>query len=90
MPISFKRGPSPMETRSSLWNGTPSSGPVGGAHRRLSAHRRSPRSARARALRGILVLALALGSLAAVAAATMAHGTGHAHGKVAISNGWMW
>jgi hypothetical protein len=38
-------------------------------------------------LRGILVLALALGSLAAVAAASMAHIT---HGGVAISNHWMW
>ena len=42
-----------MEIRSSLWRGTPSSGPVGGAHRRLSAHRRSPRSVRARAVRGL-------------------------------------
>jgi hypothetical protein len=79
-----------MEIRSSLWHGTPSSGPVGGAHRRLSAHRRSPRSARARVLRGILVLALALGSLAAVAAASLAHGTGHPHRGVAVSNHWMW
>ena len=78
-----------MEIRSSLSNGTPSSGPVGGAHRRLSAHRKSPRSARARVLRGILVLALALGSLAAVTAASMAHTTGHSHGRVAISNHWM-
>jgi hypothetical protein len=78
-----------MEIRSSLSNGTPSSGPVGGAHRRLSAHRKSPRSARARVVRGILVLALALGSLAAVAA-SMAHLTGHSHGGIAISNHWMW
>ena len=76
-----------MEIRSSLWHDTPSSDPVGGAHRRLSAHRRSPRSTRARVLRGILVLALALGSLAAVAAASVAHMT---HGGVAISNHWIW
>jgi hypothetical protein len=38
-------------------------------------------------LRGILVLALALGSAAAVAAASMAHMT---HGGVAISNHWIW
>ena len=79
-----------MEIRSSLWHGTPSSGPVGGAHRRLSAHRKSPRSARVRVLRGILVVALALGSFAAVAAASMAHVTAHSHGGVAISNHWMW
>jgi hypothetical protein len=79
-----------MEIRSSLWHGTPSSGPVGGAHRRLSAHRKSPRSARARVLRGILVLTLALGSFAAVAAASMAHTAGHSHGGVAISNHWIW
>ncbi len=79
-----------METRSSLWNGTPTNGPAGGAHRRLSAHRRAPRSARARVIRGILALALALGSLGAVAAATMGHsGSGHSHGKVAVSNHWM-
>ena len=79
-----------MKSRSSLWNGTSTSGPVGGAHRRLSVHRRPPRSARARAMRGILVLALALGSLAAVTAASMAHSTGHSHGGVAVSNHWMW
>jgi hypothetical protein len=78
-----------MEIRSSLWHGTPSSGPIAGAHRRLSAHRKSPRSARARVLRGILVLTLALGSLAAVAAVTMAHAGGHAHAKVASSKHWM-
>ena len=82
-----------MKSRSSLWNGTSTSGPAGGAHRRLSAHRRSPRSARARAMRGILVLALALGSLGAVAVATMGHagsGHSHSHGGVAISHHWMW
>jgi hypothetical protein len=79
-----------MEIRSSLWHGTPSSGPVGGAHRRLSAHRKSPRSARARVLRGILVLALTLGSFAALAVASMAHSTGHSHGRVAVSNHWMY
>jgi len=79
-----------MKSRSSLWNGTSTNGPVGGAHRRLSAHRRSPRSARARAMRGILVLALALGSLGALAVGAMAHSTGHSHGKVAVSHPWMW
>ena len=79
-----------MEIRSSLWHGTPSSGPVGGAHRRLSAHHKSPRSARARVLRGILVLALTLGSFAALAVASMAHSTGHSHGGVAVSNHWIW
>ena len=80
-----------MEIRSSLWHDTPSSGPVGGAHRRLSAHRRSPRSVRARVLRGILVLTLALGTLAAVAVASMGHGSNvHSHGKVAVSHPWMY
>ena len=80
-----------MEIRSSLSNGTPSSGPAGGAHRRLSAHRKAPRSARARVVRGILVLALTLGSIGAVTAAAMGHGSGaQAHGKVAIINPWMW
>ena len=78
-----------MEIRSSLWRGTPSSGPVGGAHRRLSAHRRSPRSVRARAVRGILILVLALGGLAALAAASPGHGgTGHVHDR-AMSHPWM-
>jgi hypothetical protein len=78
-----------MEIRSSLWHGTPSNGPVGGTHRRLSAHRRSPRSARARVLRGILVVALALGSLTAVAVGTMAHIGGHSHG-IAVARHWIW
>ena len=79
-----------MEIRSSLWHATPSSGPVGGAHRRLSAHRKSPRSVRAQAVRGILILALALGSLAVVAVASLGHGgTGRSHGKVAVSHPWM-
>ena len=79
-----------MEIRSSLWHGTPSSGPVGGAHRRLSAHRRTPRSAHARVVRGILALTLALGSSGAIAAATMGHGSNvHSHGKTALSNHWM-
>jgi hypothetical protein len=79
-----------MEIRSSLSNGTPSSGPVGGAHRRLSAHRRPPRSARARVVRGILALALTLG-IGAVTAAAMGHGSGaQTHGKVAIFDPWMW
>jgi hypothetical protein len=80
-----------MEIRSSLWHGTPSSGPAGGAHRKLSAHRRSPRSARARLVRGILALALALGSIGAVTAAAVGHGTdAHPNGKAAISTHWMW
>jgi len=41
-------------------------------------------------LRGILVLALTLGSFAALAAASMAHSTGHSHGGVAVSNHWIW
>lgn len=76
-----------METRSSLWHGTPSNGPVGGTHRRLSAHRRPPRSTRARVLRGILVLALAVASLTAVAVGTMAH---ISHGGIAVGNHWIW
>jgi len=89
--MSPKRGPSPMKSRSSLWNGTSTSGPAGGAHRRLSAHRRSPRSARARAMRGILVLALALGCLGGLAVASMGHaGSGHHPGRVAVSHPWMW
>ena len=80
-----------MKSRSSLWNGTSTSGPAGGAHRRLSAHRRSPRSARARAMRGILILALVLGSLGGLAVASMGHaGGGHNHSRVAISHPWMW
>ena len=80
-----------MKSRSSLWNGTSTSGPAGGAHRRLSAHRRSPRSARARAMRGILILALVLGSLGGLAVASMGHaGGGHNHGRAAISHPWMW
>ena len=89
--MSPKRGPSPMKSRSSLWNGTSTSGPAGGAHRRLSAHRRPPRSARARAMRGILVLAFALGSLGGLAAASMGHtGGGHQHSSAAVSLPWMW
>ena len=80
-----------MNSRSSLWNGTSTSGPAGGAHRKLSAHRRSPRPARARAMRGILVLALALGCLGGLAVASMAHaGSGHHPGRVAVSHPWMW
>ena len=79
-----------MEIRSSLWDGTPSSGPVGGTHRRLSAHRRSPRSARSRVVRGILILALALGGLAAVAVAAFGHGgTGHFPARAFVSGPWM-
>ena len=89
--MSPKRGPSPMKSRSSLWNGTSTSGLAGGAHRRLSAHRRSPRSARARAMRGILILALALGTLGGLAVASMGHASsGHNHGRVAITHPWMW
>ena len=79
-----------MEIRSSLLNGTPSSGPVDGANRGLAAQRRPPRPDRARVMRGILVLALTLGSIGAVTAA-MGHGSGaRAHGEVALSNPWMW
>ena len=90
MSMSSMRGPSPMETRTSLWNGTPSSGPESGAHRRLSAHRRPPRSARARLVLGILALALALGSAGGAAAAAMGHASAHSHGKVALSNHWIY
>lgn len=80
-----------MEIRSSLWHGTPSSGPVGGAHRRLSAHRRPPRSARAKVVGGALALALTLGSIGAATAAAMGHGTkAHPHSKVAISQHWVY
>ena len=89
--MSPKRGPSPMKSRISLWNDTSTSGPAGGAHRRLSAHRRSPRSARARAMRGILILALVLGSLGGLAVASLGHaGGGHNHGRVSLSHPWMW
>jgi hypothetical protein len=40
-------------------------------------------------LRGILILALALGSLTAVTVGTMTHVTGHFHG-IAVGNRWMW
>ena len=80
-----------MKSRSSLGNGTSTSGPAGGAHRRLSAHRGSPRPAHARAMRGILILALALGSLGGLAVASMGHtGGGHNHGSVAVGHPWMW
>jgi len=80
-----------MKSRISLWNGTSTSGPAGGARRRLSAHRRPPRSARARAMRGILVLAFAVGSLGGLAVASMGHtGGGHHHSRVAVSHPWMW
>jgi hypothetical protein len=41
-------------------------------------------------LRGILVVALALGSLTAVAVGTMAHITGHSHGGIAVARHWIW
>ena len=79
-----------MEIRSSLWHGTPSSGPVGGAHHKLSTHRRTPRSARARVVRKILALTLALGSIGAVTTAAVRHGSNvHSHGKTALSQHWM-
>lgn len=88
--MSSMRGPSPMETRTSLWNGTPSSGPEGGAHRRLSAHRRPLRSARTRLVLGILALALALGSIGGAMMAAAGHGSTHFHGKVASSDHWIY
>jgi len=39
-------------------------------------------------VRGILALALALGSIGAVVTGTMAHGS-TGHGKVAINHHWM-
>jgi hypothetical protein len=42
-------------------------------------------------MRGILVLAFALGSLGGLAAASMGHiGGGHNHSGVAVSHPWMW
>jgi hypothetical protein len=42
-------------------------------------------------MRGILVLAFALGSLGALAMASMGHtGDGQHHGTVAVSHPWMW
>jgi len=41
-------------------------------------------------MRGILVLALALGILGALTVASMAHATGHSHGRVAFMEPWMW
>lgn len=79
-----------MKNRISLWTGTSTSGQAGGAHQRRSAHRRSPRSARARAMRGFLVLAIALGSLGGLAAASMGHAAGSHHHSAAIFHPWMW
>jgi hypothetical protein len=42
-------------------------------------------------MRGILVLALALGSLGGLAVASMGHaGSGHSHGGFAIAHHWMY
>jgi hypothetical protein len=42
-------------------------------------------------VRGILALALTLGSIGAVTVAAMGHGSGaQTHGKVAIFDPWMW
>jgi hypothetical protein len=43
-------------------------------------------------VRGILALTLALGSIGAATAAAMGHGStnAHPHGKVAVSNHWMY
>jgi len=61
-------------------------GPLGGAHRR------TPRAARAWAIRGIVVLGLLAGGLGAAAAASSGHGSAHhlhAH-PGAFSQPWMW
>jgi hypothetical protein len=42
-------------------------------------------------MRGILVLAFALGSFGGLAVASMGHaGSDHDHGRVAVSHPWMW
>jgi len=42
-------------------------------------------------MRGILVLAFALGSSGGLAVASMGHaGSDHDHGRVAVSHPWMW
>jgi hypothetical protein len=42
-------------------------------------------------MRGILVLAFALGSLGGLAVASMGHaGGGHHHSSAAVSHPWMW
>jgi hypothetical protein len=42
-------------------------------------------------MRGILVLAFALGSLGGLAVASMGHsGSGHNHSRAAVSHPWMW
>jgi len=63
------------------------SGTVSGAHRRTSS-----RTVRARVVRGILALAVALGGVGAVTAATLGHASaGHAHhAKVSLIKPWMW
>jgi hypothetical protein len=64
---------------------TRASGSTGGAHRAPSTG-----AVRAWATRGILVLALALGSLGAATAASPAHGkTGHVHAS-ARQRPWMY
>jgi hypothetical protein len=62
------------------------SGTVIGTHRRTSS-----RTVRARVVRGILALAVALGGAGAVAATALGHSAGHAHhAKVATIKPWMW
>jgi hypothetical protein len=39
---------------------------------------------------GILALALALGSAGGAAATAMGHTSAHSHGKVALSNHWIY
>jgi len=42
-------------------------------------------------MRGILVLAFALGSLGGLVVASMGHtGGGHNHGTAVVSHPWMW
>jgi hypothetical protein len=71
-----------MQTYLSLWHVTTrTGGPAGSARRRPSTG-----SVRARAKRGVLVLALLLGSLFVAAAVSSAHGSaGHVHVSAALS-----
>ena len=71
-----------MNTQRSLSH----SAPVSGAHRRTSS-----RTVRARVVRGILALALALGGTGAVVAASLGHGGAAQphHAKVSLNNPWM-
>lgn len=72
-----------MNTPRSLSHGSP----VSGAHRRTSS-----RTVRARVVRGIIALAIALGGAGAVTAATLGHASAaHTHhARISLSKSWMW